>query len=238
MRTILPIGILLLLSATFELFGASVVSVQPISVCSDAGTDCSNSGGEYFEAETDKIWSQAGIDVQFLPMTQLNSTAFQTIDNTTEFSSLANGAGNGQHASATVINMWFVQTIVGGGTVYGLGFEPGNGIAIADATFAFGGGIGRKDTLAHEIGHNLGLSHTADANTRLMAPGSLRGVPSGVQDIFPDGAMASQLTEAEITTALASAFVTPVPEPGAYALIALLSCGSFAARRRISRRLR
>lgn len=210
---------------------ASIIVVQPISVCDDVGGDCSNSSGEYFEAETDKIWNQADIDISFLPMVEFHSAAFQSINSTTDFVSLVNTPGHGQNASNTVLNMWFLKEI-DSGAVSGLGFLGDNGVAIADRIFSDGGGAGRRDTIAHEIGHNLDLQHTSDSNLRLMAPGSLRLIPTSTANIFPDGVGVSQLTQAEINTALTSPLVVAVPEPAAFATLALLGCGIVVLRRR------
>ena len=236
MRRYLVVGIFLIgLVAGVGLRAASMIVVQPISVCNDIGMECANPTGQYFETETDKIWAQAGVDISFLPMTSINATSFQHIADEAEFNSLANGAGNGQNATGTVINMWFVDEI-GAGDVAGLAFlsSPGNvlnGVAIANKVYTDAGGAGRRDTLAHEIGHNLGLDHTLDSALRLMAPGSIRLIPISPANITPDGVGVSQLTNAEIATALASPFVVPVPEPVSVAVMALMACGFVTARR-------
>ncbi len=212
-------------------FGASIIVVQPISVCNDAGGDCSNSAGQYFEAETDKIWNQADIDISFLPLTEFHNSSFQSINSNTDFVSLVNTPGHGQHATSTVLNMWFLKEI-DSGTVSGLGFLGANGVAIADSIFTFADGAGRRDTIAHEIGHNLNLDHTNESNLRLMAPGSLRLKPTNTLNIFPDGVGVSQLTAAEIATAQSSPLVVPVPEPASYAALALIGCLLVVVRRR------
>ena len=215
---------------------ASMIVVQPISVCDDLGGDCSNSSGEFFEAETDKIWNQADIDISFLPMVEFHSTAFQEISTanaSAEFNSLATTPGHGQNASSTVLNMWFLKEI-DSGAVSGLGFLGGNGVAIADSIFTFAGGLGRRDTIAHEIGHNLNLAHTTDGDLlRLMAPGTARTKPTSTLNIFPDGVGVSQLTAAEIATAQSSPLVVPVPEPASYAALALIGCILVVVRRRL-----
>jgi hypothetical protein len=65
----------------------------------------------------------------------------------------------------TVINMFFVDDLIPplsqmGGTLYGFSWINNNGIAIGGNTFfppAFS--TARFDTLAHELGHNLALTH-------------------------------------------------------------------------------
>jgi hypothetical protein len=85
----------------------------------------------------------------------------------------------------TVVNMFFVSELVPptnqmGGTLYGFSWINNNGIAIGANTFSpppFS--TARFDTLAHELGHNLALTHTdfgADTQPNLMAVG---GTPTG-----------------------------------------------------------
>lgn len=211
------------------------VFIQPVQVCMDDATGCAQVG--FFEDETDKIWAQADLDMQFLPTLQLNETDFLSISlGANEHVDLyvAGNAIAGDPATTMAINMYFVDDITNGpGTTYGLGCGAavfatfcGNetGVIIADEVFTFNGGVGRLDTIAHEVGHVLGLTHDgfgAGGGENLMTAGSSRIVPSTIDDIAPDGANLDQLTLAQLDEALSSAYVKSAPEPGALLLLAM-----------------
>jgi len=202
---------LLLLVATPAVFGGSI-SVLPIQVCKTDGSDCANSGQELYSAYVTKIWAQASLVVNFLPWATLNNTGYQNFgtipDETAFFNDTAN---NGISGNAQVITMWFVKTLTGGdyGTVDVIG---GRKVMIADVTFT----SNRYDTIAHELGHNLGLSHGNTADF-LMNSGLTRTIPTVIGDVNPDGAKLDKLSAAEITTVNSSTYV--VPEPGSILLI-------------------
>lgn len=206
------------------------VVIQPIQVCNNDGTNCSNSALQLFEPVGDKIWDQAGIDLNFLPFQTQNSTALNTLNFDTEF---------GGAAAGTTIRMLFVDSITdcdGPGTgIFGCGFIDANGVAIADNVFSFNSGIGRLDTIAHELGHNLSLGHTtfgAGGTLNLMTSGASRTIPSSINDVFPDGAMTDQLTQAQIDEARASAFAQAVAEPSTLVLLGAGLVGVWGAARR------
>ena len=124
--------------------------VKVVQVCDNNGQNCASlgpTGNNYFEAETDKIWAQAGIDVKFEFFGQIFA------------SSLLNGS-TGVNAvtgplSGPGTTMFLMNTIPNN---YGNAWLNWGGLAIAmDTVMSFNGGLGRIDTIAHELGHNLGL---------------------------------------------------------------------------------
>jgi hypothetical protein len=146
----------------------------------------------------------------------------------------------GGPAAGSIIRLLFVNSITDcggpGAGIFGCGYVDANGLAVADNVFSFNGGIGRLDTIAHELGHNLGLGHTdfgAGGALNLMTSGGTRTIPSSINDVFPDGADTDQLTAAQITEALNSNFLVSVPEPGSLYLLSLgLLASYFRSRRR------
>lgn len=217
MRKLLVLcGLTLVLSTTSALFGGNI-TVLPIKVCDNLGANCANNGGELYQTFTDKIWAQANLTVTFLPFATISSTTYQNftsfVDEATFFNDTAN---NGISGTATVITMWFVKSLTNGdwGTVDSIG---GRKVMIADNVFT----ANRYDTIAHELGHNLGLTHAdvgATTADYLMASGGTRTIPTALGDVNPDGTKLDKLTAAQITTVNSSTYV--VPEPGTMVLLA------------------
>jgi hypothetical protein len=213
----------LLLSLLFAFAGqASTVYIQPIQVCDDFGNSCANSAQQLFEAEANKIYAQASLSLVFLPWNFFHETDYLDIsatNNFAEFETLVADPNNRANANPLTLNLWFVDTAAG---IYGLGYLGGNGIIIANSVFAFNNGNGRIDTIAHEIGHNLGLEHYDDLNggcvsnnnAYLMTSGGCRNVPLSISQITPDGAALSLLSASEISIIQSSNFAQDaVPEP-------------------------
>ncbi|MEM8679642.1 MAG: zinc-dependent metalloprotease family protein [Planctomycetota bacterium] len=178
------------------------ISVQPIQVRSDDGLIAANPDRELYLDETSKIFDQIGVDVEFDPWTTFDETAFLETSSG-EFFDLVFGTGHGQSADPLTLNMYFVQDIP---NVFGLGVAGGNGVAISDAVFDFNGGIGRLDTIAHEIGHNLGLPHGGGPD-HLMESGGSRLIPTSINDIVPDGLGLDKINVAQTSTIFQSPFL-------------------------------
>ncbi len=197
------------------------VTVQPIQVCnsvSDGGGGCANQNQQLFAAETNKIWEQAGIEINFLSFRQFNNTSYKTIDNYSELYDLFDSPGHQANSDSLVLSMWFVDSILPafGGVTYGIAYYPGNRLAIGNDVFSYNNWVGRLDTIAHEIGHNLGLGHNdlgAGGSTNVMSSGSVRSVPGSINEIVPNGADLDELTAAQISTARSSKYARDITQP-------------------------
>jgi Matrixin/PEP-CTERM motif len=167
------------------------------------------------KTQIDKIWAQAGIDIDFLPtVTSWNNTfayqgnvvppAARPDSDLDSIINLASSAGK-LNATATVLNVFFVEvvphfTLLPENTSAGFAKIGGNGISFTVGsdlpTFQNGRDVVAA-VLAHEIGHNLGLSHTSDVNN-LMYSGS---TPQ----------LQQKLTASQISNALNSSFSIDLP---------------------------
>lgn len=187
-------------------------SVQPIRIYDDAGLNPAPM--PLFQAETEKIFAQAGVAPIWLPTVQLNDSSLLSVPSVANIDL----PGNGHHPDPLTINMWFVEDMpyAPGYTLFGEAWNGGNGVAInGTAVQNFNGGVGRIDTVAHEIAHNFGLGHSdfgAGGGSNLVTQGSSRDVPDGIGHITPDGDNLSQLTAAQVTELRSSPFLGTVAE--------------------------
>ena len=209
---------------SYDEFGE--LDIQPIQVCDDHGSHCARVN--LFEDITSRILEQARLKVNFLPTNQLHASRFLSLNDSSnrssssyefyELSRQGSPGDYGRHEDSTrtsgPINVWFVDEIESSNnaTQFGLAWVDANGVAIGGNTLDYNNGQGRIDTLAHEIGHNLGLRHTtlgAGGSNNLLTDGSSRLVPGSIDDIGPNGAGVSLLTDAQVKEILSSGFVTP-----------------------------
>lgn len=164
--------------------GLSVVTVNPVVVSNDDGTNTAEFfGNAAQEAQIkdliDVIYAQVGVDIEFLPTVSWNDTFANIGDGADErpiedFNDIiANGDAAGVGSpDPNVIDLYAIQTMPGPPGVIGLGFlgAPGNAIQVdEDLSTDFGRSI-TAVLAGHEIGHNLGLNHVTDEVGNLMTP--------------------------------------------------------------------
>ena len=221
------------------------LTVQVYQLCDDAGNNCASTGpagNDYFAAETNKIWSQAGIAVAFNFVAQINSSAYSFLNDNAAGDSFGDlhAAYGSMGPSTTTIDMFLVREVAG--SFYGQGwFGLGGFVMSMDAVMNFNGGLGRVDTIAHEIGHNFGLvpvglggdagGHSSLDNY-LMARGEIRLVPMTSADIAPDGLGLDMIPAIQGALARESLLLSDVPEPFSVVLVGMGLLGMAMVRRR------
>ena len=195
-----------------------MVTIQPIIVTDDNGSNTATFFGsttqQIIEGLIDNIWGQAGIDVNFLAANVWNNTFANSGNGGTrpgsDLRTIVNSGNTAgvTHTNTDFINMFFVNIAVGFDSLplnnaAGFAFVGGNGITQYVGSSLPGSENGRDviaSVVAHEIGHNLGLVHTANGISNLMSP-------RGTSD---------DLSNNQINTALNSNFVvSAVPVPAA-----------------------
>ncbi len=207
------------------------VTIQPIAMRPTNGTAAANPQLKIFEAETDKIWAQAGIDFQFLPVVYYDNSLYTNVSTDifrpNSFYSLALDPGHQQSSNPKVINLWFVMTIDGSGSASGYSLQSKdnfgtlierNGVSIADSAFRYAEGAGMRDIFAYEAARNLGLDNgtlgaLGDANNLMKSSGPY---PTSITDIYPDGAAYGHLTADQIAMARRFSFAVSLPPDQQY----------------------
>jgi Metallo-peptidase family M12B Reprolysin-like/PEP-CTERM motif len=220
-----------------------IVNVQLIQVADDAGASPATVLGDASQRATieglvDDIWAQAGIDIAFQPGVVSYDDSFaltgtsspRPTSDLTQIVLDANAAGNVLDPDPLVLDVFFVEVVPGfsftsDNTANGLAYVGANGIAMFTGSSLLTFQTGREavaSVLAHEIGHNLGLSHVVEDENLMQAGGS------------PN--LGERLDATQISTALSSAYSTlivPVPEPSPALLLAVgLALLAFRSRRR------
>ena len=170
------------------------VEVQPIRVRTVDGAVATTLGTAeeetYIKEQINRIWAQAGVRIEWLPVVDYTSNfayngapgVYQSSARPIgEFNTIVGNAPSPPaSASATVLNMFFVEIVpgfqlLGEYNASGLGFVDDNGVTVYVGRNLLGFEGGRDviaSVIAHEIGHNLGLSHVNTPDNLMASGGS------------------------------------------------------------------
>lgn len=165
------------------------VTVQMIQTALDDGSSPATVFGNAtqraeIEGLVDKVWAQAGIDIQFLPNIVRYNDTFAYQGNLSprpdsDLQAILNNAwqeGGILHPNSSVINMVFVNVVPhwdlrSENWAAGLSNVGTNGIAQFVGDNLLPTQSGRENVahwVSHEIAHNLGLFHAEDGSQNLM----------------------------------------------------------------------
>lgn len=169
------------------------VQIQPVRVKKTDGTTATTFGTAaqetYIKEQINRVWAQVGVEITWLPFTEYtNNFAYDgspasytsTVRPTSHLGQIVDAAGvPPKSGNAIVLNLFFVEIVPGfaqvsDNTANGLAFVDSNGITMhvgANLPGFQGGRDVIASVAAHEIGHNLGLIHTANGTDNLMSPG-------------------------------------------------------------------
>ena len=193
------------------------------------------------ESRLDAIFSQGGfasatIDTSFNAGLTVVNSALLSIDSDAAFDSLFNLSVYSGRTSNT-INMFFVDAInfCGvEGSYAGCSSNSGNVVVLVSRDVARAD-IG-ANLEAHEIGHNLGLDHVNGSGTNLMNPyvtGNFSLDAGQIQTILASPLVQTGSNGQRYLSITPIAIVASIPEPQAWAMLAVGLFGVMAwARRR------
>lgn len=232
-----------------------VLNVHVVDVCSSTSGCASEgpSGDKFFQTEVNAIYAQAGIKVNFVSETYLGGAnnsygaagitygnQFYNVNDssTNSFSNLDSLFGG---PSSSTVYMFLVHSVNAGGSgiTFGEGWLGYGGLVIAmDAVMTYN----RLDTVAHELGHNLGLmpnslggvnGHSTDPDD-LMASGSIRHVPTSLSQISTNGLTGYDQLPADQVAYIrnSSLLQNYVEEPASWLLLMVAVPGLIRLRRR------
>lgn len=213
-----------------------LLEVQVIQVAEDDGTNAAPLFGSPSEQSAifgfvDQIWAQAGIDVEFTFRAGTYDDSFaltgtaspRPTDDLTTIVADADAAGA---TDPDRVDLFMVRVVprfsqLSDNSAAGFAFVGSDGITMwagPNLTSFEAGQEVIASVLAHEIGHNLGLGHLVEDENLMQEGGSSNP--------------GERLNATQISTALSSDLLTPVPEPSSFALLALAAGGAWLYRKR------